>query len=202
MLGELSARYESNGDPGCISDGYGDPGGKSYGTYQFSSNAGSLQSYVTWLQQNNYWFGDELAKHDLAGDDFDATWTWLANSGNREDFERSQHDYIRYAYYDPAIDGLANAGWNIDNHNSVMCDVVWSRSVQYGPGNIVEMWQEAAENLGYPNLSYVNSPDFDEKMIKSIYLDVCSSWEWNHSELMDSLNERYRSECDDALQNL
>lgn len=28
MLGELSARYESNGDPGCISDGYGDPGGK------------------------------------------------------------------------------------------------------------------------------------------------------------------------------
>ena len=26
MLGELSAQYESNGDPACISDGYGDPG--------------------------------------------------------------------------------------------------------------------------------------------------------------------------------
>ena len=47
MLGDLSAQYESNGDPGCISDGYGDAGGKSYGTYQFSSNAGSLGNLLS-----------------------------------------------------------------------------------------------------------------------------------------------------------
>ena len=52
MLGELSSQYESNGDPGCISDGYGDPGGKSYGTYQFSCNAGSLGQFVSWLNSN------------------------------------------------------------------------------------------------------------------------------------------------------
>jgi hypothetical protein len=202
MLGELSAKFESNGDPGCISDGYGDPGGKSYGTYQFSSNAGSLQAYVSWLCRNNYWFGDELAKHDLASDDFDVAWTWLANSGNREDFERSQHDYIRYAYYDPAIDDLANAGWHIDNHNDVMRDVVWSRAVQYGPGEIINMWQEAAEKLGYPNLSYVDSPDYDAAMTKEIYLEVCSSWDWNHSALRDSLNARFKSECNDALNEI
>jgi hypothetical protein len=202
MLGELSARYESNGDPGCISDGYGDPGGKSYGTYQFSSNAGSLQNYVNWLQRNNYWFGDELAKNDLTSDEFDRTWKFLAESGNRDDFEQSQHDYIKTAYYNPAVSDLADAGWNINNHSSVMRDVVWSRAVQYGSGYIVAMWQEAAEKLGYPNLSYVDSPEFDADMIKSIYLNVCSSWDWNHSALMDSLNDRYRSECEDALKEL
>ena len=51
MLGDLSAQYESNGNPGCISDGYGDPGGKSYGTYQFSSNAGSLNQFVNYIQR-------------------------------------------------------------------------------------------------------------------------------------------------------
>jgi len=58
MLGELSSKYESNGNIGCISDGYGDPGGKSYGEYQLSSNAGSLQAFVSWCQSQGYWFGD------------------------------------------------------------------------------------------------------------------------------------------------
>jgi hypothetical protein len=32
-LGDLSASYESNGNPGCVSTGYGDLGGISYGAY-------------------------------------------------------------------------------------------------------------------------------------------------------------------------
>ena len=32
-LGDLSALYESNGDPGCVSSGAGDLGGISYGAY-------------------------------------------------------------------------------------------------------------------------------------------------------------------------
>lgn len=202
MLGNLSAKYESNGNPGCISDGYGDPGGKSYGTYQFSSNAGSLNSYIQWLQRENYWFGDELAKYELCSLEFDNAWKWLADSENHDDFEQSQHDYIKYAYYDPAIDDLYTLGFNINNHNEVMKDVVWSRAVQYGPGAISEMFTDAVTSLGHPNLSYVDSPDYDAAMIKAIYLNVCSSWEWNHSSLKDSLNNRFQSECDEALGQL
>ena len=33
-LGDLSASYESNGNPGCVSTGAGDLGGISYGAYQ------------------------------------------------------------------------------------------------------------------------------------------------------------------------
>lgn len=46
MIGDLSKRYESNGDAGCISNGYGDAGGKSYGMYQLSSNMGVVDDYI------------------------------------------------------------------------------------------------------------------------------------------------------------
>lgn len=38
-FGWLSAKYESDGDAGTVSNGWGDPGGKSYGIYQRSSIA-------------------------------------------------------------------------------------------------------------------------------------------------------------------
>lgn len=202
MLGELSARCESNGDPGCISEGYGDPGGKSYGTYQLSSNAGSLQAYVAWLQNNGYWFGAELAKYELTSAAFDAAWKWLAESGNRNDFAQSQHDYIKDSYYDPAVAILASLNWHVEKHNEVMKDVIWSRAVQYGPGEISSMFTEACRSLGYPNLSYVDTAYFDAAMIRAVYLNICCSWEWNHSSLRDNLNQRFRDECSEALARL
>lgn len=199
-IGQLSEKYESGGAGiGTISDGWGDPGGKSYGTYQFSSNAGSLGNFVDWLQEKGYWFGAELAKYPLTGDDFDAAWQWLANSDNAEDFERAQDEYVIEHYYDPAIRILRNIGFNIENHHEVMKQVVFSRAIQYGIGNIEEMWLDALAYLGYPNMSYVDGPNMDRAMIEAIYLGVCSSWEWNHSDVMDSLNDRFRWECEDAL---
>ena len=202
MLGDLSASYESNGDPGCISTGWNDPGGKSYGSYQLASNMGSVQEYIDWLCANEYWFGPELNKYYVGSAQFDAAWKWLAEGGNREDFARSQHDYIKYAYYDRAVRYLANVGFHIENHAEVMKDVVWSRAVQYGPGNIVEMFTDACKALGQPNLSYVDAPSFDAAIIKAVYLEVCSSWEWNSSALRDSLNERFQDECNVALSRL
>ena len=172
MLGDLSASYESNGDPGCISTGWNDPGGKSYGSYQLASNMGSVQEYIDWLCANEYWFGPELNKYYVGSAQFDAAWKWLAEGGNREDFARSQHDYIKYAYYD--------------------------RAVRY----IVEMFTDACKALGQPNLSYVDAPSFDATIIKAVYLEVCSSWEWNSSALRDSLNERFQDECNVALSRL
>jgi len=201
MLGDLSGKYESNGDPGCISDGYGDPGGKSYGEYQLSSNAGSLQAFINWLSNGDHPSLSCLGQHELCSDDFDSTWKMLADN-YYDEFKQAQHDYIKQAYYDPAIAALANFAWHIENHAEVMQDVVWSRSVQYGPGNIIDMWTQAVTTLGYPNLSYVDSADYDERMINAIYLTVCSSTEWNNSGLRDSLNSRFASEAADAISRL
>lgn len=208
MLGDLSAQYESNGDCGCISNCPEDPGGKSYGTYQFSSNAGSLQQFVNWCQQQGYDFAAQLANEDLCSDGFDAMWKQIAEN-ETDVFAQAQHDYIKVAYYDPSIDTLAGIGYHIEKHHAVMQDVIWSRAVQYGPGNIGDMFMEAVQQMhnkddgaGYPNLSYVDSPEYDYDFIYSIYMNVCSSMEWNSSTLRDSLNNRFQSECQQALSQL
>ena len=47
LLGELSKDFES-GDPGAISSGEGDVGGKSYGAFQFASNSDGPRQFFFW----------------------------------------------------------------------------------------------------------------------------------------------------------
>lgn len=202
MLGDLSKKYESNGEPGCISTGAGDAGGKSYGMYQMASKQGVVDLYIKWLRENGYWFATKLAEYPVGSVAFDDTWEYLAKSGNRGDFIKSQHDFIKAMYYDKAVAALARAMYNVEEkHSDVMRDVVWSRAVQYGAGNIVEMFEAAAMELGYPNLSYVDAIDFDNVMIRAIYMDVCSTPEWTNGSpaLREGLYNRFKNECDDAL---
>lgn len=204
MLGSLSSVYESNDDWGAISTGVDDYGGKSYGAYQLASNPGTVRRYINWLHREGYWFADSLDQYEIGSEGFDGAWSWLADpvNGNLDDFAKSQHDFIKYSHYDPAIEDLAANGFHIENHSEVMKDVVWSRAVQYGPGLIVEMFEDAVQAVGYPYLSYVDAESFDERMIRAIYLDVCSSYEWNSGPSRQALLNRFQSECNDALARL
>lgn len=201
MLGDLSARYESNGNCGCISNNPGDAGGKSYGMYQFASKPGTLQDYCMWLVQKGYWFGKELRKYQLCSKDFDAAWKWLAQT-NTKDFAASQHEYIKSKFYDIAIKSLFANNFHIEKHVEILKDVVWSRAVQYGPYRISKMFLEACKYMGYPNLSYIDDRKFDKDLIKAIYLQVCSSYEWNHGAYKESLNQRFKMECQQALNHI
>ena len=51
-LGSLSQYYETgtDADPGAVSTVPGDPGGTSFGLYMFSSKAGTLDAFRTWLR--------------------------------------------------------------------------------------------------------------------------------------------------------
>lgn len=202
-LGDLSAKYESNGDAGCISNGYNDAGGKSYGAYQFASNCGVPTSFVRWLQNLTEpydEYGNQLAQFEVGSDEFDTKWIELANV-DPVGFENLQHNYVKDVYYDTAIYLLENAGFNIEKHSEVMKDVVWSRTVQYGTGNIVEMFETAVKSIGFPNLSYVDDIIFDVDIIRTIYLDVCSTPEWTNGSpaLREGLYNRFKNECNDAL---
>lgn len=49
-LGSLSKRWESGAaGPYAVSSGQGDPGGVSYGSYQFASNRGTVEPFVETL---------------------------------------------------------------------------------------------------------------------------------------------------------
>lgn len=204
MLGDLSKKYESNGDPGCISSGAGDAGGKSYGMYQLASKMGVVNRYIDWLYDNGYWFANKLAEYPVGSIAFDDTWEYLAHSGNRGDFEKSQHDFIKAEYYDRAVAALARVMFHAEKHSATMQDVIWSRAVQYGPGLLPEMFEDAAISIGYPNLSYVDAKDFDADMIRAVYLNVCKTEEWTNGSpaLRPGLYNRFDAECAEALERL
>ena len=80
--------------------------------------------------------------------------------------------------------------------------------MQYGTGNIVEMFETACHRMyneanddysGYPNLSYVDDARFDYDLIRAIYLAVCKTPEWTAASCRDGLYNRFESECAEAL---
>ncbi len=205
-LGSLSAKYESNGNPGTVSTGWGDAGGISYGSYQLSSRMGAARSFVHWLCNQGYSYGLSLGRYEPGTEAFSDAWRALA-AEDAAGFGQAQHDYIKYAYYDPAVRLLKQNNYDVEsNHHEVMRDVVWSRAVQYGTGNIVEMFNEAAAaiNPEWLNMSYLDAPNFDAAMIRAIYLDVCSTPEWTNGSpaLREGLYNRFSNECEDALGRL
>lgn len=209
MLGNLSASYESNGDPSEVSSGINDPGGISYGAYQFASNMGVPQDFVTWLQNHTslQWardYGNSLAHYEVNSEEFKAQWRELGTL-DRSGFLQLQHEYTKEQYYDKAVSLLRAAYFNAEKHSQIMQDVIWSRAVQYGIGNIVEMFEDALAYIpGYQanwNLSYVDEKRFDWDLINGIY-EVCMTEEWNNTSNRQSLNRRYASERQDALSAL
>ena len=94
-LGSLSAVYESNGDPACVSSGVNDAGGISYGTYQLASNCGSVDEFLGWsLRQGGYYTDYARALVDsgeINSDEFIDQWKELG-AIDRQGFAKMQHD--------------------------------------------------------------------------------------------------------------
>ena len=174
-LGDLSASYESNGNPGCVSSGAGDLGGISYGAYQLASNAGSVDAFIEWgINYGGYYtdYANSLNQYDVNSDAFIQEWKSLTEV-DRNGFLQMQHDYIKSEYYDKVCRYLANEGFHADNHSNALKDVSWSRAVQYGPGNVVDLFNEGLAYVpGYTselNLSWVDALRFDYDLIVGIY---------------------------------
>lgn len=137
-LGILSEKYESNGDPGCVSSGEGDYGGKSYGAWQLSSKLGSLDNFVNWLSgENNEFYTKLINARKLdnglnCGKNFDVAWKAIAKE-NYNEFYNLQHTYTKITFYNDLVNRLEKSG----DFNKILNDfsarnVLWSTAVQHG----------------------------------------------------------------------
>lgn len=197
-LGDLSSQYESNGDPGVISHCAEDAGGTSYGAWQFANNFGIPQAFVDWLVDEGSHWGARLNQYCPDTPEFDAEWTAIAQE-DRGGFLGTQHEYVRLNYYVPAVAEAAKAYIDLEKRSFALRNVVWSASVQYGPGNIKELFDDAAGVLGYPNASYAA----DKELIEAIYtVRTSDEWTGGSPTLRYGLRRRFSAECGDALELL
>jgi hypothetical protein len=167
-LGDLSKQYESNGDPSSVSSGRGDLGGRSYGMYQFASNAGVPQAFVSWLKCQPAPFDNYGVVLEESGPvnsyGFVQKWRELGNV-DPIGFGQLQHDYTKQVYYDEAVEALrCNLDFDVNSRSEALQQVLWSRAVQYSAGNMLELFNGACD-LAEQDIA--NISDYD--LIYSIY---------------------------------
>ncbi len=172
-LGYLSAGKESDNNPGEISPGDGDDGGKSYGAFQFASKRGVPGEFLKWLATNNPDVYTRLqAAREADGQDhgpkFDATWRQIALE-NPDGFLKMQYDFSKQKYYDPAVAAIKEqTGFDFNGKSYALKNVLWSRSVHHGDTGVINVIKNA---LKYVDLNNEN----EEEIIKAIYKESGST---------------------------
>lgn len=168
----VAKHYESSGDCGTVSDGCGDLGGISYGSYQLASNAGSVQSFlnyaVNYPNDNLANYARSLSNYEINSYEFINQWEYLG-SVDPVGFGELQDAYAMETYYNPACQYLLENFYDVGTKSVAVKACVFSRAIQYGTGNIVELFTEACRRMGYENLSYVNDARFDYDLIANVY---------------------------------
>lgn len=127
--GAISKRFESgSGGPGTVSSGTADPGGVSYGTYQLSTNAGTLQKFM--VGEGKRWAG-EFGTATPGTAPFSAIWKDIARR-EPTDFGAAQHDFIHRTHYLPALKTVEVAkGLALDSRHDAVREASWSVCVQH-----------------------------------------------------------------------
>lgn len=145
----LSIKYESGGDPGAI--GYDTTGGYSYGKYQLAHN--NAKAFI-----NQSPFASEFAGLTFNSPQWRAKWKEVA-ANNPDAFSQAQDTYIERTHLNPQVEKLVATGIDINKYSPVLRDVIFSTSVQHGPGT--DVIQKAFRNAG-PNAS-------EDDIIRAIY---------------------------------
>ncbi|USG65672.1 hypothetical protein NDK47_26840 [Brevibacillus ruminantium] len=166
-LGSLSAAYESNGNPGTISTGKGDIGGKSYGAYQFNSKDKVIDHFFRWLEGKDKDIYNQLlagfnADGKKIGSSFDQKFKEVA-ANDSDRFLELQHLYTKEKYYDVVDRALQkDIGFDISQRSAALQDVLWSRAVQHGGAGGAKVFKEALKNLDLATAT-------DEDIIRAVY---------------------------------
>jgi uncharacterized protein YcbK (DUF882 family) len=166
-LGQTSAQYESGGrGPGTINTYLtsNDPGGASYGSYQFASYlpltmpngktrkgyAGSaMESYIASSSWSSRFTG--LSPATSA---WDSAWKQIATESST-DFETEQHAYIQAHFYNVMLNSLKRKGLDLTGFGPGVQDLIWSTAVQFGPGKTSIFLTPLANQTGLTDVSIV-----------------------------------------------
>lgn len=195
-IGTLSERYESNGDPAAI--GRDRTGGYSYGTYQIATKVGTMNSFLSYMNQ----YPDMYSQLQSAGGNAGATSgttafknTWISLAADPQ-FKQAQHDFIQVTHYDKLVKKIKNdTGIDIcdGTHCNGLQDAVWSISVQHGPGSRIP-------TLGISNAG--GSPT-DDDIINAIFDErdnVNKYFASSTAKVKQSVANRFTYERQGALQ--
>jgi hypothetical protein len=168
-VGALSARFESGG-AGVEAIGYDRVGGTSYGTYQIASKPGTMDRFMTYLDEHAPAWADRLrgaGQADTGSTRGAMPEAWKAIAAeDPERFGRLQHDFITEQNYAPARAMILDqTGLDFDNAPSALREVLWSTAVQHGPTGAARIFGKVIDRF----VASAQGEEFNEKLIEGVY---------------------------------
>lgn len=187
-LGSLSAKYESNGNPGTIARTKGDIGGASYGTYQLTTASGHATKFA-----NQY--GGALKGLQAGTSAFDKAWKAEAQK-NPEKFKQAQHAYIQQTHYQPAANAFSKVtGLDVSKAPLGVQNMIWSIGVQHGTGGARNIFNNAGVKKGDSWATVVNKVYNERSKVDKYFKS-------SPQNIKTSVYNRFQKEKADALKQL
>jgi peptidoglycan hydrolase-like protein with peptidoglycan-binding domain len=187
-LGDTSAIFESQGTPGTVSTGKGDHGGVSYGTYQFSSNAGTAREFVRQSKYASAFEGLTPGTKEF-GD------AWLKVASDHPDFGADQEDFIRRTHIDPVLARLEKRGLDLGDRGPAVQDMIWSMSVQYRAHTPSHIQRGLTEAFGAEvDVSALSDVDIVRAVQQSKLMHVHEDFRSSDHRVRESIETRIRAE--------
>lgn len=186
-LGALSAKYES-GTHGSSAIGWDAKGGTSYGKYQLSGKAGTMQEFLNFVKDKNPEIYNRLSAAgpaDTGGKTgrFVDEWKSLVAEGKMGNLE---HEFIKTSHFDPAFASIKSEELrNKVKGSRALQDVLWSTAVQHRnrTGDIFNgNWKDGMS---------------EEDFIKAVYAD--RSTRFSTPQMRASGQKRMQGEVQNAL---
>ena len=168
-VGALSARFES-GKAGVAAIGYDSVGGTSYGTYQIASKPGTMDKFLSYLDEHAPAWGERLRNAGSADTGstrggMPAAWKAIA-AEDPERFGRLQHEFIVDQTYAPARTMILDqTGLDFDNAPPALREVLWSTAVQHGPTGAARIFGKVIDRF----VTSASEGEFSEKLIEGVY---------------------------------
>lgn len=198
-LGSVSARYESNGNPATINKyaNGADLGGASYGAYQFASYLRGAntptRSSVTQQQIKTSPINTFIRRSGLtqfnglspATPEFDAAWKQWANADKAASLA-VQHKYIEQNYYQVSVAKLPQS---ITQRGLAVHEMIWSMSVQMGPGGAANKIRAIVGNVDPSVCDHIVVDKVYSSRVDTVQSDFRSS-----PNLWPGLIKRFNSE--------
>jgi hypothetical protein len=171
LTGWLAAQFES-GTQGVASIGYDRHGGTSYGKYQISSRAGSMDAFIRFLQRAAPEYAQRLNAAGPANTGgtqgaMPRVWAQIA-AADPAGFESLQNRFVRENNFLPALRKVTrNSVLERDHMSGVLGEVLWSTAVQHGPTGAARIFRQALGRTGQDD-SFTD-PAFQGRFIRTVY---------------------------------
>ena len=211
-LGDLAAKFES-GSEGIAAIGYDRKGGTSYGKYQIASRVGTMDAFISYLQDKAPDLAGRLhaaGPANTGGKNGRMPAEWRAIAAEQPiRFEQLQSDFIRTSHFEPAMRGVAEStGLAFENMPVALQEVLFSTAVQHGPSGATRIITEAVQRVGAQKLQpgggkkSTAGKKAEEQLITQIYNLRAGQFISSTAQVQSAVRNRLKLEMREAIQML